>query len=121
MNNRPTLGLWCALAALVLWGAILQIQASGFDFACKVQPGSCKEHSAHAVLSLELALSGARFQNIIDQGDRAHNVSVMRINTYLDVVFIGLYWTVFFFLAATSGIRGRNGYLDSYQRRGFST
>jgi hypothetical protein len=44
---------------------------------------------------LELASSAAAFQQVLDQGDESYNVKVIRLNTYLDFVFIASYWSLF--------------------------
>lgn len=63
-------------------------------------PRETRYKTTSPVIALELASSGRAFQQVLDQGDESHNVKVMRLNTYLDFVFIASYWSLFLVFAS---------------------
>jgi hypothetical protein len=98
MGYRLRPGLFYLLFAVIAWGAIMQMQVSAFD---RTQaPKIAWYKTTKPLVALELASSGRAFQQILDQGDESHNIGVVRWNTYLDFVFIALYWILFLVFAS---------------------
>ncbi|HEY6770454.1 MAG TPA: hypothetical protein VI386_37400 [Candidatus Sulfotelmatobacter sp.] len=93
---RP--GLFYLLFVVVVWGAIMQMQMSGFDRMHA--PKAAWYSTTKPLVGLELASSGRAFQQVVDWGDESHNIKVIRLNTYLDFVFIVLYWSLFLIFAS---------------------
>ena len=102
MSYRLRPGLWYLLPAVVLWGAIMQMQLCAFDRTHA--PRETRYKTTSPVIALELASSGRAFQQVLDQGDESHNVKVIRLNTYLDFVFIASYWSLFLVFASLESL-----------------
>lgn len=98
MSNRLRPGLFYLLLAVIAWGAIMQMQVSAFDRTHA--PRATWYKTTKPLIALELASSGRAFQQILDQGDELHNIKVIQLNTYLDFVFIALYWSLFLVFAS---------------------
>ena len=92
MTYRSRPGLWYLLVAVAVWGAIMQVQVSAFDRSLVSLPPWNQD--INPVLAAELA-SSTTYQQVVDQGEEAHNIKVLRVNTYLDFGFIALYWALF--------------------------
>jgi len=115
--------LWLVLIATIVWALCMAVEASSF-----------KKPLTHSVLArldspiarLELAKSQEAFSAVIDQGPRCKNIRIMRINTYMDFLFIVLYCltlillvvvnanTTFLTVAATVTVIG-TGILDYWE------
>ena len=87
---------WIVLIASMVWAVAMAFEASAFDKSLASGPLSRFESP---VAMLELADSQQRFSAILDQAKREKNLSTMRVNTYMDFVFIILYCLTFIFLA----------------------
>ncbi len=98
MNGDRRLCLWSVLVGVIVWAVVMQVQISSFEFACNSVPGGCKQ-IAKVPLAAELARSSSAFQCVIDQGNRSHNIHVMKVNTWMDFLFIALYWSVLYLFA----------------------
>ena len=98
MSNRLRPGLFYLLLAVIACGAIMQMQVSAFDRTHASRAAWYK--TTKPLVALELATSGRAFQQVLDQGDELHNIKVIRLNTYLDFVFIALYWNLFLVFAS---------------------
>jgi hypothetical protein len=94
MSDYRRTRLWFLLVAIVLWGAVVQLQISTFDLT---RASHTEWYEARKpIIAVELATSGQIFQQVLDQGDESHNSRVLRVNTYLDFVFVALYWSLFY-------------------------
>ena len=89
--------LWFVLIATIVWALVMAAEASSFD----------KSHSSGLVgrfdspiAMLELASSQQLVAEVLDQGPRQKNIRIMRINTYMDFIFIVLYCLTLILLAA---------------------
>lgn len=99
---------WFIMLATLVWALLLSVQMQPYHKA-QTLPGTCetaKECKYTApIATLELATDPASFQRCIDQGEatanRDANVKLARVNTYMDLLFILLYWSVFVMLATT--------------------
>src|ERR1700719_2836034 len=100
MEDIKPIALWLALLSLFAWGACMQIEARGMSQKTGLLTSCCYK-SGQAILNLELASSSRCFQEVLAQGTLEENARVARINTYMDFVFIGLYWAVFVLFAVT--------------------
>jgi hypothetical protein len=99
MNVALDLRVQRALGFIVLitiaWVVALGVEVKGFDTS-KRQILAAYEHP---VAALELASTPERLRDVLDQGDRDHNVAVMNLNTGMDFLFIGLYCSTLWLLA----------------------
>jgi Patatin-like phospholipase len=98
MSYRLRPGLFYLLLVVVAWAATIQMQVSAFDRSHA--PGGAWYKTTKPLVALELASSARAFQQVIDQGDESHNIKVVQLNTYLDFVFIALYWSLFLVFAS---------------------
>jgi hypothetical protein len=98
MSHRLRPGLFYLLLAVAAWGAIMQMQVSAFDRTHA--PKAAWYKTTKPLIALELASTGRAFQQVLDQGDEPHNIKLIRVNTYLDFVFISLYWSLFLMFAS---------------------
>src|ERR1700733_14299255 len=98
--------LWVTLVAVVVWCSLTSYQANGYkkapcNGATTFAKLACKLRSPVAVL--ELAMRSETFINGIDQGDpstiRANNIDVVCMNTWMDFLFIFLYWSAYLLFA----------------------
>jgi len=88
--------LWVLLITTIVWALSMAIEASAFD---KSPATGLIARFDSPIAMLELADSKQRFAAILDQGQREKNIKVMRVNTYMDFVFILLYCFTFIVLA----------------------
>ena len=97
--------LFFLLIAVMAWSTAMLIEASGVvspDF----RPASDCYFSGKPIVDIELAQTPGCFRSVVTQGaDEGHtlNVSLVGANTYMDFVFIVLYWIVFVMLAQIEG------------------
>jgi hypothetical protein len=113
-NNAPRL-LWFALLATIVWGIIISVEAGQFQKAdcpkqTRLQCVTCNITSP--IAQLELATKAEQFREILDQGssdkNELWNIEIARVNTWMDFLFIALYWSVFFLFAlCCSGLVSR--------------
>ena len=101
--------LWVTVLLTVLWGAVMQIEMSGFVpqpglFGSPALPADCHHAYAPVIGDLELAKDPLCFANLIapvgDSSavvriDRDTNLNLVKRNTQLDLAFIALYWLTF--------------------------
>lgn len=108
-NNAFRL-LWFALLATIVWGVIISVEAGQFQTAdCptknRLQSTACLLTSP--IAELELATKAEQFKEILDQGssdkNEPWNIEIARVNTWMDFLFIALYWSVFFLFALYCG------------------
>jgi len=98
--------LWCVLLVLLVWSVCMQVEIHGYVPGTTGRPDACTYSSRSSVINIEVARSPTCFQQIVDP-DQIHserNATVLANNTWMDFVFIALYWTVFVLLA--TGYRG---------------
>jgi hypothetical protein len=101
---KPT--VWFTMLAALLWAVVMGIQVMPYKTALTL-PGTCETvalcKQTGPIASLELATSPSLFQHRIDQGsataNRESNARIAQVNTWLDFLFIVLYWSVFVQLA----------------------
>src|ERR1700734_2342597 len=101
----PERRLFLLLIAIMAWSTAMLIEAAGIN-SPDFRPSSDCYFSGKPILDLELAQTPVCFQSVatqgIDQGHK-HNLSLIALNTYLDFVFIALYWMLFLTLAQIEG------------------
>jgi hypothetical protein len=86
-----------AIVILALSGwAILMWGASNFQ-----------GHEANRILRVELGSDAAQLSQAVEGPDIAHNIQVVVRNTYMDYLFILLYWLTFVSLAVLAGRMGK--------------
>lgn len=110
MRDHWQFSLWCVLLVLLVWSLCMQLEIRGYVEGTTGRPAACIYFSGSSVINIEVASSPTCFQQILDP-DQIHserNASVLRRNTWMDFVFIGLYWTVFVLLAS--------GYLGGWSK-----
>src|SRR5229473_2198698 len=98
MSYRLRPRLFYLLLVVVAWGAIMQMQVSAFDRTH--DPREAWYKTTKPLVALELASSGRAFQEVLDRGNEFHNIKTIRLNTYLDFMFIALYWSLFLVFAS---------------------
>jgi hypothetical protein len=89
---------FCLLLVTLGWSIAMGIEVGGAASKGFTKPNSCSYFSGKPILNLELASSPDCFLNLVAQGvpDKVEkNARLFRINTYMDFVFIALYWSVF--------------------------
>jgi hypothetical protein len=91
--------LWLVLIATIVWALSMAVEASSFR---KSHNSGLIGRFDSPVVMLELAQSRQAFSAIIDQGPRDQNIRTMRINTYMDFVFIVLYCLTLILLVAVN-------------------
>jgi len=97
MPNRLERRLLFLLIATLLWSSAMLLEANRISSPDFRAPTGCY-FSAKPIVDLELAQTPACFRSIVTQGGEEgheHNVSLVRANTYMDFVFIVLYWAIF--------------------------
>lgn len=100
--------LWCLLLLTVLWGAVMQIEINGYinqpsTLEAKPLSADCQHPHAAAIVDLELASTPACFVSLIApvsstqeaNSDRFVNLTLAKLNTKLDLIFIALYCLTF--------------------------
>lgn len=103
---------WFILVAATIWSLVMSVEASRFHSAsCPARQDEASQvcRSFPPIAALELAHNPAVFLARVDQGNpetnRQWNVEVVRVNTYMDYVFIAFYWAVFVLFARSLGNR----------------
>ncbi len=90
--------LFLFLIATMVWSVAMGVEANGIAPAERQQvPANCY-FSGKPILDVELAATPDCFTAIVKQAgaDRiAGNIKLVRANTYMDLVLIALYWSVF--------------------------
>jgi hypothetical protein len=96
------------LILILLWAAAMTFQMLPYRKAVILKDTCDTEvrcRYTSPIAALELATTPKAFEDRIDQNDRnsnrATNTRLATVNTYLDLVFIFLYWAAFVFLART--------------------
>ncbi len=97
MEARQPIFLWVALIAALTWGSGMVFESQKLSFPTR--PASCSYFSGQALVDLELASAPTCFEELLAEGSLAENGRILRINTCMDFVFIGLYWAVFVLFA----------------------
>ena len=90
----------------LVWASLMVVQMRPFHKA-PIVVGTCETATecrfTAPIVTLELASNPQTFKERIDQGDpakyRVENVKLAQVNTYMDLLFILLYWTAFVSLA----------------------
>jgi hypothetical protein len=94
--------LFFPLILTILWSAVMAVEANNIARAESEEvPASCY-FSGKPILDVELAKTPECFAFVATQGPAnklAHNIALFRANTYMDFLFIVLYWNVFVFFA----------------------
>jgi hypothetical protein len=103
MQNTQRL-LFFALIATVVWGLMMSWEASQFKKQdCPKQPlsSSLACQATGPISELELAPTHSVFEAVIQQGKgyETWNIETARVNTWMDFLFIMLYWSVFSLLS----------------------
>ena len=101
-----TTKLWLVMLATLVWASIMLVQIQPYHKA-SILKGTCATATecryTTPILTLELASNPQTFRERIDQGNpdkyRADNLRLARVNTYMDLLFILLYWAGFVLLA----------------------
>jgi hypothetical protein len=95
VKSRLQLFLWFVLVGTLGWSICMLLEAGRFSSVSGQRRASCSYFSGQPILDLELASSPKCFQEIIEQGNVEDNAQVVRIDTYMDFLFIALYGTMF--------------------------
>ncbi|HTF23442.1 MAG TPA: hypothetical protein VK937_05925 [Candidatus Limnocylindria bacterium] len=94
--------LFFLLILTMVWSAAIGVEANGIAPVEPEQiPASCY-FSGKPILDVELAKTPECFIVVATQGPAdklAHNIGFFRVNTYMDLLFILLYWGVFVLFA----------------------
>ena len=102
MTSSSERRLLLLLTATVVWSMAMSVEANGIAPAQRQQvPANCY-FSGKPILDAELAATPDCFASVATQGaaDKlTHNIGLFRVNTYMDFVFIVLYWSVFVLFA----------------------
>ncbi len=109
MNLRT---FWLVLDAAIIWSLVMTWEAAEFKKQdCSSLQGKTRSECKYGsmIAALELARDESEFRLLIDQGDSTANElwnsQIVRVNTYMDFLFIALYWRVFVLLARLQGTR----------------
>ena len=104
--------LWLFLLMLTVWSGMMAWETSSYMARpCPERPAAGYWECVldNPIAELELAASPAAFKARIDQGSPGQyetwNVAIARVNTCMDFLFIGLYWSVFVLFAVEGGGR----------------
>ena len=101
--------LWFSLLGTILWASLTGWEQSGYKKQpCPVSPALdhflCLFDSP--IAELELTTQADRFSSLIWQGNwakfEAWNLETARVNTWMDFLFIGLYWATYVLFARTA-------------------
>ena len=94
--------LFFVLILTMLWTAAMGVEANGIaPVEPEEVPVSCY-FSGKPILDVELAQTPKCFTFVATQGPAeklAHNLGLFRLDTYMDFLFILLYWSVFVLFA----------------------
>jgi hypothetical protein len=94
--------LFFLLIATMAWSGAMRLELARLASNDFHKPAECSYFSGQPILDIELASSPACFLRVTLQGSAANlrrNSQLFRANTYMDFVFIGLYWAVFVLFA----------------------
>jgi hypothetical protein len=108
LNERR---LFFILIATMVRSVAMRVELASVKSGDFKRPVSCSYFSAEPILDLELASSPSCFLSVVQQGGTnklSPNAKAFRYNTYMDYVFIVLYWTVFVLFARSVGGRWSN-------------
>ena len=97
--------LFFLLIATLVWSSAMLFEANGISSPDFRAPAGCY-FSGKPIVDVELAHTPECFRTIVTQGadeGHDHNVSLVRANTYMDFLFIVLYWTIFVTFAQIEG------------------
>ena len=89
--------LFFLLIATLVWPSAMLFEANGISSPDFRAPSGCY-FTGKPIVDAELAQTPACFRSIVTQGadeGHDHNVSLVRANTYMDFLFIVLYWAIF--------------------------
>jgi hypothetical protein len=89
--------LFFLLIATLVWSSAMLLEANGISSPDFRAPSGCY-FTGKPIVDAELAQTPACFRSIVTQGaEEGHdqNVSLVRANTYMDFLFIVLYWAIF--------------------------
>ena len=99
--------LWFILIATLVWGSVISWEGSEYrKQSCPTQPWRSRIAclSTSPIAELELATTPETFRALINRGDPLSagiwNLEITRVNTYMDFLFIALYWSVFVLFAS---------------------
>jgi len=93
----------------LFWGVAIGVEGNGIAPAEPEEVTSSCYFSGKPILDVELASTPQCFTFVATQGPAdkvAHNLGLFRLNTYMDFVFILLYWSVFVLFALVEQGRG---------------
>jgi hypothetical protein len=95
---------WLGLVSIltIAWAVAMAVVAARFEIKARLL-----SRFESPVAAVELADSPERLRPIFDQGDREHNVRILRYNTYMDCLFILLYCLVFWLFASAYSTSSR--------------
>src|ERR1700751_5719749 len=91
--------LWFVLIATIVWALSMTVEVSFFDMP---HTSGVIARFDSPIAKLELAKSRQAFSAVIDQGPRHKNIRILRINTYMDFLFIVLYCLTLILLVAVN-------------------
>jgi hypothetical protein len=97
MPSRLERRLFFLLIATLLWSTIMLLEASRLSSPDFHAPTGCY-FSGKPIVDVELAQTPACFRSVVTQGaEEGHeqNALLVRANTYMDFLFIVLYWAIF--------------------------
>jgi hypothetical protein len=97
MFNSWEKQLFFALIAAMVWAGAMQVEAIGIVSANFQRPDACAYFVGHPIVDAELATGPECFVEVVQQGNpnqQVRNTLALRTNTYMDFVFIALYWWV---------------------------
>ncbi len=102
--------LWLFLLMLTVWSGMMAWEASSYRTVPEWGAAGHRDRAPDSpIAELELAESPAGLKARIDQGSPGQyetwNVAIARVNTWMDFLFIGLYWAVFVLFAVEGGGR----------------
>jgi hypothetical protein len=101
--------LFFLLILTLFWGVAIGVEANGITPAEPEEvPAGCY-FSGKPILDVELAPTTQCFTFVATQGPTdklVHNLGLFRLNTYMDFLFILLYWSVFVLFALVEQGRG---------------
>jgi hypothetical protein len=94
--------LFFSLLATIVWVTITGLVRRGIASGDFKQPSACYYFSGQTDADLELAPTSDCFRSLVERArpDRfSHNIGVFQVLTYMDFVFIALYWAIFVLFA----------------------
>src|ERR1700747_1167468 len=97
MSSSLERRLFFLLIATLVWSSAMLFEANGISSPDFRAPSGCY-FTGKPIVDAELAQTPACFRSIVTQGadeGHDHNVALVRANTYMDFLFIVLYWAIF--------------------------